>query len=84
MGGNFHEKLDEVPRIKFRGFKFRGFKFRGTMSGNMNFNLWTRVQSLRQQVVRGRGDHVHEDIWEASHRENNIFAGLLWLLPSVV
>ena len=34
MGGNFREKLDKGPRVKFRGFKFRG-----TMGGNMNFNL---------------------------------------------
>ena len=26
MGGNFREKLEEAPRIKFRGFKFRGVK----------------------------------------------------------
>ena len=24
VGGNFREKLEEAPRIKFRGFKFRG------------------------------------------------------------
>ena len=30
---NFREKLDKVPRIKFRGFKFRG------TGGNVNFNL---------------------------------------------
>ena len=34
VGGNFREKLDKAPRIKFCGFKFRG-----TMGGNMNFNL---------------------------------------------
>ena len=25
MDGNFHEKPEESPRIKFRGFKFRSF-----------------------------------------------------------
>ena len=34
VGGNFREKLDKVPRNKFRGFKFRA-----TMGGNMNFNF---------------------------------------------
>ena len=61
MGGNFREKLHKVPRIKFRGYKFRG------TGGNVNFNL-------RQWVVRERGYHVHEDIWEASQRENSICA----------
>ena len=32
MGGNFREKLDMAPRIKFRGFKFHG-----TTGGNMTF-----------------------------------------------
>ena len=27
VGGNFHEKLEEAPRIKFRGFNFRGAIF---------------------------------------------------------
>ena len=27
MGRNFHEKLEEAPRIKFRGFNFRGAIF---------------------------------------------------------
>ena len=27
MGGNFREKLDKAPRIKFRGFKFRGMMY---------------------------------------------------------
>ena len=31
VGGNFREKLDKAPRIKFRGFKFRG-----PMGGNIN------------------------------------------------
>ena len=29
---------------------------------------------LRQRVVREKGYHVHEDIWEASQHENSICA----------
>ena len=32
--------------------------------------------ALRQRVVRERGYHVHEDICEASQRENSICADL--------
>ena len=69
MGGNFREKLHKVPRIKFCGFKFR------CTGGNVNFNLEHAIDvALRQWVVRERGYHVHEDIWEASQRENSICA----------
>ena len=40
MGGNFREKLGEVPRIKFRGFKFRCAM--GSIADDvMNFELGT-------------------------------------------
>ena len=53
------------------------------MGGNMNtcaidVELW-------QWVVRERGYHIHEAIWEASQREIvPVLICLLWLLPSVV
>ena len=58
MGGNFHEKLEETPRIKFRGFNFRG-----TILGRGNVNLGhmervlpsTRIDGMLQcQVLRER------------------------------
>ena len=67
MGGNFREKLDKALRIKFRGFKFHG-----TMNGNMN--TCAIDVTIRQWVVRERGYHIHEAIWEASQRENSICA----------
>ena len=49
MGGNFCEKLEEAPTIRFCGFKFRGATFSiaddvmstlklGTHSANFGFN----------------------------------------------
>ena len=68
MGGNFHEKLNKVPRIKFCGFKFRG-----TTGGNMNFNLNTCAIDVSTSAAgRACGYHVHEDIWKASQCENSI------------
>ena len=47
MGGNFREKLEEGPRIKFRGFNFRGVIFdRSPYAGNVNFELRTCGESL--------------------------------------
>ena len=43
MGGNFREKLGEVPKIKFRGFKFRCAMGSGSIADDvMNFELGTR------------------------------------------
>ena len=40
MGGNFREKLEDVLRIKFRGFKFRGaILYFCSHKRNVNFEL---------------------------------------------
>ena len=39
MGGNFREKLEEGPRIEFRGYKFHGTIDRALR--NVNFELGT-------------------------------------------
>ena len=42
MGGNFREKLEDVLRIKFRGFKFRGaILYFCSHKCNVNFELGT-------------------------------------------
>ena len=41
MGGNFCEKLEEAPRIKFCGFNFCGATSIA-YTGNVNFELGTR------------------------------------------
>ena len=57
MGGNFREKLDEVPRIKFRGFNFRGAtSIWLPLARNVNFELGTRGESFA----------VDEKRWNAS------------------
>ena len=45
MGGNFREKLEEAPRIKFHGLNFRGAIF-DPYAGNVNFELGTCGESL--------------------------------------
>ena len=50
MGGNFREKLEETPRIKFRGFNFHGVIFD---RGNVNFELGTRGESLPSTRIDG-------------------------------
>ena len=40
----------------------------------MNFNTCAIDVALRHRVVRERGYHIHEAIWEASQRENSICA----------
>ena len=47
MGGNFRVKLEEAPRIKFRGFNFRGaISIRLLCARNVNFELGTRGESF--------------------------------------
>ena len=43
----FREKLEEAPRIKFRGFNFRGaISIRLPCTRNVNFELGTRGESF--------------------------------------
>jgi len=41
VGGNFCEKLEEAPRIKFRGFEFCGLWHIGSRMTYVNFELET-------------------------------------------
>ena len=57
MGGNFCEKLEEAPRIKFRGFHFCGvISIRLPCVRNVNFELGTCGESFA----------VDEKSWNAS------------------
>ena len=48
MDGNFREKLEEAPRIKFRGFKFRGAMVIFSIADDvMNFELIGVTESNR-------------------------------------
>ena len=46
MGVKFNEKLEEAPRIKFRGFKFRGLWHDRIADDVVNFELETRRAML--------------------------------------
>ena len=59
MGGNFREKLEEAPRIKFRGFKFRGAM--AIADDVMNFELIVGVTESNRCCGTERRDYPSAD-----------------------
>ena len=60
MGGNFREKLEEGPRIQFRGFNFRGaISIRSPYARNVNFELGTRGESFAVDKKRWNASQCH-------------------------
>ena len=62
MGGNFREKLEEAPRIKFRGFKFRGAMVIFSIADDvMNFELIIGVTESNWRCGTERRDYPSAD-----------------------